>query len=113
MYKKASFNDKAKYCMFRKAAKELARWLKFELFKTPVSLEALKGATTTYGRKYESFVSNLAFEETRPAKSKAAAETRRNDGKGIESRLKNRRDALSEQFQNVSLILQKKESQTQ
>lgn len=46
---------------------------KFQLFKGHVSYNALKEVITEYVGNCESFVSNFAFEKSRPARSKVIA----------------------------------------
>lgn len=101
--------------MLQNATMEHAHLSEFQWFKGPVSYTALKGAKIEYVNHYELFVSNCSFEETRTATRmrKAAAETMPNDVKEIEPRLDNKLDALSKEFQNLTLILQKKETKTQ
>lgn len=57
---------------------------------------------------FELFVSNFAFEDTRPTTCNAAAEKMHNDVKEIESRLDNKLSAQYEQLQNLSLTCKRK-----
>lgn len=91
--------------MLWKEVMEHARLPDFLLFKGSVSYEALIGTITEYVRKCYSFVSNFALKKNCPATSKEASDTMCKDIKRIEARLDNKMDALSEQFQNVILIL--------
>lgn len=66
-----------------------AHLLAFLLFKRPVSYKARKAAITAHFPSCDSSVSNFAFEEARPDRSKAAAETMHNDVNETESCLDN------------------------
>lgn len=66
-----------------------------QFFKGPVSYNALNESIAESVRNCESFVPNLWVQETRPATSKAAAETMLNDFKDIESFLNFMLDTFS------------------
>lgn len=68
----------------------------------------MKEAITKYVRNCKSLTSKFSFEESRPASSKAPVKTMRTGMREIETRLDQKLHMLSAQFENLTLILNKK-----
>lgn len=119
LYNQAGLNNKAKFDMLRKVAMNYTRLAELLLFKGPGNYHSLKNAIFDYVRNCEhvrnceAFILNFSFDDSRPAMGPSAINTLLKDVENVEARLDVKLEVLSDQFENLTLTLNKETKDTE